>query len=61
MSVSVTSQGNENSASLGDHVPQASVPVFKTAFPPAKPKHRFETGVAREAACFEIGATSVFP
>ena len=34
---------------------------LRRAFFTAKPKHRFETGVAREAACFEIGATSVFP
>ena len=34
---------------------------LRRAFFTAKPKHRFETGVAREAARFEIGATSVFP
>ena len=33
---------------------------LRRAFFPAKPNHRFEIGVAREAACFEIGATPVF-
>ena len=33
---------------------------LRLAFFTAKSQHRFETGVAREAACFEIGATSVF-
>ena len=64
MSVFVTSQKKKSSLSTespGGHVPQASVQLFKTGFFfSAKPKHRFETGVACEAACFEIGATPVF-
>ena len=57
--VFVTSQVKENQAS------PLSIQVvtfhrllclyLRQAFYSAKPKHRFENGVARETACFEIG------
>ena len=37
--------------SPGGHVPQASVPVFKTYFFPAKPNHRFETAAWTRHCC----------
>ena len=78
VSVFVTSPKKRILASPGGHVPQALVPVFKTGFFSANPKHKNlfgfgffsvfglafflpnPNGVARQAPCFEIGATFVF-
>ena len=65
VSVFVTSQEKKNPASpLSLQVVtfhRLWCRYLRRAFFTAKPKHRFGTGVAREAACFQIGATSVFP
>ena len=63
VSVFVTSQEKKSSLSPespGGHVPQASAPIFKTAFFSCQTQTQIRKRLACEAPCFEIGATSLF-